>query len=245
MKTNKIFKVLALACSMLFIFSCSSDSDTFGVSNVTNFPLLTLNGDETVFVQQGASYTDPGVIATENNATIPYITKYSGDYRGASTLDLSKPDRYIATYTATNSDGFNANALRSIYVYKTGNFTSSIEGLYKSTVVRNNAASAQYTDMKYVIVWKNTNGTYEVSDAIGGYYEYGRSYGVGYASRGLTFNYTSGTSATVASQASGVGAFGGALVTTAATIDAAAKTIKFTSDWDAGYAFVVTLTQVN
>ncbi|MBB4807412.1 hypothetical protein HNP38_002718 [Chryseobacterium defluvii] len=247
MKYNKIIKFFAINVLTFFVAtSCSSDHETSNVSNITNYPVLELKGSNPTLVQLGSSFTDPGISATENNSPIPYETTYKGDYRGGSALNLSVSDRYVATYKATNKDGFFAVFNRNIYVYKTGNFIDSIEGLYMSRVVRTPAQGvvSPTTDWKYILIWRNGDGTYEVSDAIGGYYEFGRSYGVTYASRGLKLNYSAGV-ATVASQPSGVGAFGGNISVTSVTVTPATKKIVLSSTWDSGYDFVATLTQVN
>lgn len=247
MKIKNIIKIIAVNTTLVAAFtSCSSDYDTLGVSDITNYPILEVLGANPALVEAGTSYTDPGVNATEGGQTIDYTTSYKGDYRGASSLDLNTPDRYTATYKAVNQDGFSATANRQIFVYKTGDFVSSIEGLYESKVVRtpSQGAVSASTALKYVIIWKNANGTYQLTDAIGGYYDLGRAYGVTYASTGLTLNYAGGV-ATVASQPNGVGAFGGSLVVGNVTVNPATKTIVVPSSWDSGYNFTVTLTQVN
>lgn len=246
MKIKNILKVAGYAAVLSTAVSCSSDYDTFGVSDETNYPVLEILGDSPAFVQLGSSYTDPGVNASENDVIIPFTTAYKGDYRGANTLNLNVADRYTAIYTAVNKDGFSATANRNIYVYKTGDFVTSIEGLYESKVVRSplQGVVSATIPLKYVIIWKNTDGTYELTDAIGGYYDLGRSYGPTYASVGLKLNYTAGA-ATVAAQPNGVGAFGGNIVVSGVTVNPITKTIVVPSTWDSGYNFTVTLTQVN
>jgi hypothetical protein len=131
-----------------------------------------------------------------------------------------------------------------------GNLVDNIEGLYTSTVVRTAIASGvkltgpQYTNMKYVLISKSGD-KYLLSDAIGGWYEFGRALGVGYRNPGMTItaidiatnNFTFGSPATV-------GGFGGTVTMKSMTVDAATKTIVFTSDWTSGYSFLVTLKQV-
>ena len=96
------------------------------------------------------------------------------------------------------------------------------------------------------MIWKTGADTYEISDAIGGYYAIGRAYGNDYMATGMsiTANDISANDFTFGSPI-GVGAFGGALTMDNMSVDAGAKTIDFQSSWDAGYKFVVTLTQVS
>lgn len=212
---------------------------------ITYFPEFEIKGENVIFNPFGSPYTDPGVKATEGGKEIPVTTEVSGDYFGGTSFEANSADRYLYTYSATNSDGFSASASRSVYNVKTGDLVNSIEGLYTSTVVRNNVSSAQYTNMKYVLIAKSGN-VYKLSDAIGGYYDIGRAYGATYRATGITItaNNIAANDFSFAPATVGVGAFGGALNMVSMTVDAAAKTIQFTSAWDAGYTFKVTLKQV-
>lgn len=53
-------------------------------------------------------------------------------------------------------------------MYKNGDLVNSIEGVYLSTTRRNGsllpASQGSSVDQQYVYVWKNSNGTYGVSD---------------------------------------------------------------------------------
>ena len=149
-------------------------------------------------------------------------------------------------YTATNTDGFQASGIRSVWVYNNGDLVNSIEGIYTATVKRGGKLTAQYTDLEYVLIWKKDNGTYEISDGLGGYYNIGRNYGVNYAARPaiVTANNIPGNDFTVSDF--GVGAFGGNVVVSGFTVDPVSKKITFTSTWDGSGngTFNVKLTQV-
>lgn len=242
--------LLILPIMLLALSSCSSDSDTLGVSDVTNYPILEVQGGDPILVHEGTAFTDPGVIATEGGVEIDYTTDASGDYRG-NAFDVNKSDRYTFTYEATNSDGFSATAQRKVYVYKTGDFVNSLEGLYISTVKRNgslmSASQGSSVNMKYVIIWKNTDGSYEVSDAVGGWYELGRNYGIAYASRGMKFTINSiASNSYTFTNPSGVGSFGGTITVQSMTATPATKTLVINTKWLAPtlYNFQITLTQV-
>lgn len=242
MKNLKI-RYLLIALLAFGLWSCEKKYDEF--YRITYFPEFVMSGSEVVFHTFGTSFTDPGIKATEGGQEIPVTTVISGDFFGASSFDANTADRYLYTYTATNSDGFDASTSRLVYNVKTGDMVNSIEGLYTSTIVRNGVVSAQYRDLKYVLIAKSGN-SYKISDAIGGYYDIGRAYGAGYRASGMTItakniaaNDFSFAPATI-----GVGAFGGSLVMDYMKVDAAAKTIEFQSIWDAGYTFKVTLKQV-
>jgi hypothetical protein len=240
MKNN----ILLLAGIALFAFTGCEKETTGGLSKVTNYPLMEVAGPTTVYLEAGTAYTDPGVTATENGQDIPVVTTSGlGTYRGES-FDVNVPDKYTLTYTSTNQDGFDGVKARTLWVYKTGDLVNSIEGLYNATVVRNGSSGAPYTSMKHVLIWKNADGTYELSCGIGSYYETGRRYGINYIAPGavITANSIAGNDFVLPTFS--VRSFGGVCEMTSMSVDAANKTISFSTDWDAGYTFEVELKQV-
>jgi hypothetical protein len=250
MKNLKIFKILGILALVLAIASCSLEPVIN--STVTNYPIMTLNGDETVFVELGSTYNDPGVIATENGAPITYTSKATGKYRFGKTLDTNIADQYVQTYTAVNKDGFSNTISRTVIVYKNGDLVNSIEGIYISTARRNGsllpAAQGSSVDMEYVYIWKNTDGTYEISDAFGGWYDIGRNIGVISATQGGTItgniptnNFTFPGNPLTNEQ------FGGVANLTSITVSPGTKQVVVNCDWIAppatSYKFVSTLIQ--
>lgn len=240
-----IYIFLGLLISMV---SCDEDT-TGGVSQVTVFPDFTYNGDELVFVEAGTEFDDPGVTAKEGDTDIPVTRSATGLYFGATTLDTSQPDIYNVEYSATNSDGFVSAQPRTVIVAGQGDLVNSIEGLYTATTKRNGTITDDYVDMEYIIIRKTGDNTYVLSDGIGGYYDLGRGYGPAYAAQyaTVTANDISADDFTFG-PAFGVGLFGGEANITSMDVDAASKTITFTTVWVADpettYTFDVTLNQV-
>lgn len=242
---KKIFLTLVIASGLL----TSCDKDTDNVSTVTNYPTIEVLGADPIFVPQGGTFTDPGVIAKEGTTVIPTTTTVTGNYRHETTLNTSITDEYTITYTATNKDGFKASASRKVIVYKTGDLVNSIEGVYTCTISRNGSTpGASYMNIKYLYIWKNANGTYEISDAFGGWYHYGRALGLGYITPGGTINAVSipaNTFTFPGNPLSNTG-FGGTANITGLTVTPATKKVVMTTSWLAptAYTFVATLTQV-
>ncbi len=187
---KKLALTLLLFAGALFV-SCEDDT-TADVSRVTNYPLITVLGDDVIFVPKGTTFNDPGATATEGGVEIDYVVTAEGTYRGGTTLDTNVPDEYVVRYTATNADGFSIAGTRTVIVYETGDLVNDISGVYVSTVRRNgsllNPAQGSSVNMEYVYIWKNTDGTYGVSDAFGGWYAIGRNLGIGYATQGGIIN---------------------------------------------------------
>jgi hypothetical protein len=111
-------KIIPLFYSLLVVLflACNKDDihnteDKVGISRVTHFPVLTLNGDRYMMIEVGSSFTDPGIVATEGGAPIPYTTDGS--------VNASEVGVYGLTYTAVNKDGFPASLERTVIVYST------------------------------------------------------------------------------------------------------------------------------
>lgn len=245
MKKN-IFILLSFLA--LILVSCNKEKESAGLSSLTYFPEFTMSGEAEYFLGVGEAFTDPGVIAEENGVEIPVTSEVEGSFFGyvGATVPTDNADKYVITYTAINSDGYPGTAERTVWVIETGDLVSSIAGLYSSTIVRNgDVGNPQYTDLEFIMISDNGDGTYNLSDAIGGYYDLGRGYGAAYRASGLLITANDiPTNDFTFNDPIPVGAFGGSLVMTAFTVDAGSGTISFTGDWDAGYVFEVTLTQV-
>lgn len=247
---NKLIRPALLG--LIITLSACSTEDPIS-STVTNYPLITINGDNILNAPLGEAFTDPGAVATIDEEEVPVNTTYTGRYRGNvynGTLQTEVADLYIARYSATNPDGFDGVATRQIYVGNTGDLVNSIEGLYRATVVRNGApAGTQYSDMEYVLIWKNANGTYQISDSIGGYYEYGRAYGVTYINPGgiIVANDISANDFSFPGTQTNI-SFGGSSQITSMTVNPADNSIDMVTVWQADasttYTFEIHLEQV-
>ena len=238
---KKIFIQLVVFSGLLFT-SCSTDTDN--VSKVTNYPVLELNGEEEIIIPLGGTYNDEGIIATEDGVEIPYTTKVTGTLRGGSTVDTNKADIYSVSYSAINKDGFPGTITRKVIVVDNGDLVTSIAGLYRSTCTRNGVLTAQYTDMEYVLIWKNANGTYQISDGIGLYYAVGRAYGDTYLATPVIVTANSIPANNYTISPFTVGTFGGNCIMSGLNANPANSTVSFSTVWDSGFTFDVVLNKV-
>lgn len=245
---RKILTILSVSF-LLAMVSCDKELDSEGVNTkITYYPTFEMAGDVEVFHQLNTPYTDPAVTATEDSENLTVSVSVTGvynNYNGA-TVKSDVADKYVITYSAINSDGYPGNTSRIVHVFKTGDFVTSIEGLYTATVIRTPTQGTVAPDkvLSYIIIWKNPDNSYGMSDGIGGYYELGRGLGYGYIAPGCTFNYDLTTSTFTAGSDFSVYTFGGSGSIVSMTVDPVAKTINYVSTWDSSYDFKVTLTQV-
>jgi hypothetical protein len=241
--TMKNLRIIYFFIALLAFTFLGCKKDYEDLYRITYYPNFEMTGDEVIFNNFGTTFTDPGIKATEAGQEIPVTTTISGDFFGATSFNATAADRYLYTYSATNSDGYEANLSRLIYNVETGNLVNSLAGLYTATVVRNKVVSAQYADMEYVMIAKTSDNTYTISDAIGGYYDIGRAYGAAYRAPGMTIKINDIAANNFTFGSAEVGSFGGAVTMNSMTVNAANKTIVFESSWNV-YTFVVTLKQV-
>jgi hypothetical protein len=237
----------------LFTLTSCSDEDPIG-SSVTVYPIIDVQGDNILFAPQGETFADPGAVATVDDAEIPVTVRYTGMYQGQTyteTLETAVPDIYTASYTATNADGFPRSATRQVFVGRTGDLVNSIEGLYTSTVFRNGAQGAPasaYTDIKYIIIWKNADGSYQISDAFGGWYLFARAIAGSETPGGIIVAEDIATNSFTFPGTQTNSYFGGSSEITGLTVNAADKSLNLTTVWQADpatkYTFEVRLKQV-
>ncbi|MBL0027195.1 MAG: hypothetical protein WBP08_07255 [Saprospiraceae bacterium] len=228
----------------LFIMSCENDPG-ITPSVETFLPKIALKGSSKVVLPCGSTtYADLGVDATENGQPAKVNTTISPRYFGSSTINTA--DVYDISYVAINVDGIPGAAFRTVTIPPcNGDLVTNIEGSYSSTIFRNGVSAPQYTNVKTIYIKKISGNTYQISDAIGGWYEFGRALGFGYAAPGykITANNIATNSFTFGPHIE-VGGFGGELIMTDFKVDAAKKQIVVTTDWEFGYTFVATLTQI-
>lgn len=239
------FPILALLAFLMVFTSCEKETSIVE-SEVTYLPLLNRAGPAAVVLPCTATdFTDPGVTATESGQDVPVIKNIEGKYFGSNTVD--GVDDYLISYVAYNKDSIPGAAMRSVlWPECNGDLQTSIAGMYKATVLRDGVVDPTYEDLQYIIIKDLGGNKYQLSDAIGGYYDYGRGYGFHYAALGMVVTANNiGSNDFSHPDVIGVGDFGGDLNMTSFAVDAASKTVTFTTEWSFGYVFEVTLTQVS
>ena len=67
-KVCKMFLGMALAASVVSLSSC--EKETEGKTRITYYPTIELQGDETVYVNKGDSYVEPGYTSFLNGEDV-------------------------------------------------------------------------------------------------------------------------------------------------------------------------------
>lgn len=164
---------MAAGLVLMTLASCSKDTE--GMTGVTYYPVLELEGAVEETIVAGTPYTEPGYKATLDGED------YTSEVVVTTNLNFSDPQPgfYSIQYTATNADGFSTTVARYILVVDQND---PVNGWYTS----NTGSFRDYNGTIYfgnypVMIYSNGDGSYHISDLLGGWYEYRAGYGSDYA----------------------------------------------------------------
>lgn len=168
---------MVVGLALMTLGSCSKDTE--GLTGITYYPVIELEGPVNEVAIAGVPFVDPGYSASLNGEDITSQVQIS------TNMDLNNPQPgyYSIVYSATNSDGFSASAVRSVIVAENDD---PVSGFYKT----NGDSFRDYNGTVYyggypVIVYANGDGTFFISDLLAGWYQYRAGYGSNYALQGV------------------------------------------------------------
>lgn len=140
--------------SLALLASGCDDESTAGMTRITYYPTIEIQGNTSVVLNLGESYTEEGCYAELNGEDVSdQIVIKSG-------VNSGKVGIYSISYIAYNEDGFSASASRTVYVVD----PTSIATLYFG---ESQTATRHYYDAP-IYITDNGDGTYQVDDIIGG-----------------------------------------------------------------------------
>jgi len=167
--------ILMTLAFVAFVFT-SCEKESLGVSRVTTYATMELNGPEELFWPLNSPFVDPGCKAFEGTTDI------SGNIEVISNVNATKGGKYSITYKVKNSDGFYAQTSRTVYVYEP---SAPLNGYYQSRIRRNNNGTIANRGPFTILVFGVGNDRYWIEDLLGGWYNYGSGYGPAYAGPGI------------------------------------------------------------
>lgn len=193
---KKIIFSIMMALPVLFLGSCEKESE--GLTRITYYPVLTLDGDETVIVNKGGSYVEPGYSASLNGEDV------TSQVQVDNSIDPTKSGIYSVDYKITNSDGFSSVASRKVIVLDA---TDAVEGIYAidPNSIRNYSGNIVKFGKPFEFIVFNRGTYYEFTDLIGGWYEQRAGYGSKYAMKANVAIATDGTMTLISSLVPGWG----------------------------------------
>lgn len=225
-----IYNIIPLVSICIILLQSCKKETTGGFTQITVYPVITLEGGKIYFVKAGIPYKEPGVKATLDGVD---VTK---DLIIKSTVNTAKVGKYSVSYSMTNSDGFKVEDSRTVYVYD-GTASSLESKVYTVATGTNRNGTTAYSGYP-IAVYQISPGVFSISDFLGGYYDKRAGYGSAYAAVG-SFKLNGDNSLTLLN--SSVAGWGDELSGLAnANYDKASGTLSFTSQY-AGFNFNVIL----
>lgn len=173
--------IYSLFVCLIFAFSSCEDDSTKDTSKVTYFVDLEIFGDAAMVWPKGTPFVEPGFHAVLDGEDV------TSDVVVTGSVDVSNAGGiYTLKYAAVNADNFAKELYRTVYIYDTTD--SPLEsGIYWSATdsYRDDSGTITVYGGSYqVSVVQIEPGLFEVSDFLGGYYEYRAGYGSAYAAKG-------------------------------------------------------------
>ena len=194
MKNTYLFFVLLILLGS--IVSCDDDSE--GLSTITYYAEIMLEGGTTVTVPLGGSYSEPGYSAIENSED------KTADVVVTDNIDPSTIGLYEVSYSIENSEGYETVATRTVIVAVIDP-DAPASGVYNTDVVRTEADGTDPRPRSSSIVFMNEgNDVFYVGGLLGYYYATG--YGPAYAMNGrIKFHKDTNTFTLIESHVEGWG----------------------------------------
>lgn len=151
--------VLILAVSLT---NCEKESE--GLTRITYYAELVLDGESTMTIPLGGSFTEPGYSADENGVdkTDEVIVDDGVDYNTAGLYEI--------TYSIANSDGYMTTAVRTIVVAVIDPDAPE-SGVWFTNIVRTESDGSDPRERSFSIVFVNEgDDVFYVSCLLGYYY---------------------------------------------------------------------------
>ena len=171
---NKYIKLLAGAVVASSLWSCSKDDEPD--PTIMYYPSIELEGEEYMYLTEGATFVDPGFTAMKDGE------ESNGDVVVTNNINNSKPGLYEVDYAIYNEYGYSANATRYVMVIAEGDKASGIYEVQPDSY-RDYNGEVYYGGYQIQVIG-NGDGTYYVDDIFGGWYYYRAGYGFNYAMQG-------------------------------------------------------------
>lgn len=140
-------KLLLLAVlPVLLTISCKKETDNLSKVVKVSFPSIALNGPDVVIVNVGTVYTDAGAKLTDD------VTGDVTDIQPTSSnVNTAQPGIYVVDFSASNANGFEATAARTVIVPSSVTGTPDRSGTYLRTATGVNCYVTKITNSVYKV----------------------------------------------------------------------------------------------
>lgn len=171
-------KKIAYLITLVFAFVITGcDDSTAGLTRITYYPELVLEGESTLYLDKGTTFEEPGYTAIMNGEDV------TDEVEIFTNLDTNTSGVYTINYSIINADGFYTTASRTVIVTDPND---PIEGYWDTDPdsYRVSEGETAYGASYPVLIINNGDGTYSVDDLLGGWYCFRANYGTDYCMTG-------------------------------------------------------------
>ena len=177
MKKNILYTML-LAFVAIAMTGCG-DKDSEGLSQIIEYPRITLKGDAFHVSTIGQPYVEPGYTATYNGQD------YTSNVQVTQAIDINTAGLYTVVYTATSPDGYTWSENRTVAVCDP-EVTTDLSGSWTvdgANSWRNykEGGEVAHGGAYAVRITRLAPGIFRLSDMFGGWYDQRAGYGTRYA----------------------------------------------------------------
>lgn len=147
-----IIRFICIISGFIVLQACKKDPSfdypegKVGSSRIVYFPSVVIKGEKTIIIDQGTTFTDPGVTAMLNGQPVTATS--------AVAVNTSVPGVYNLDYVATSPDGYSASDWRTVVVMSTNAQVTNND--FSGTYKRDNGVNVYWT--------KVGRGVYEVNN---------------------------------------------------------------------------------
>lgn len=179
---NRLLYWAMLAFAALWMSSCDDDS-TAGMTRITYYPELTLEGATKLYLDKGTSYVEPGYSAELNGENV------TDQVNVVSNVNTANSGVYSISYTIVNADGFSKSASRTVIVTDPNDAAEGVYYTDPNSYRLYEGTQTAYGGSYEILVLNKGDGTYHIDDLLGGWYAQRAGYGSDYAmSSDVTIN---------------------------------------------------------
>lgn len=229
---SKLIYLMMIAMVAVSMAGCDDES-TAGMTRITYYPELTLEGATTLYLDKGNTFADPGYAATLNGEDV------TDDVKVTSNVDTANSGVYSISYSITNADGFASTASRTVIVTDPADAVEGVYDVDPASYRLRAGAQVAYGGSYTVLILNKNDGTYSIDDLLAGWYCVRANYGTRYAMQG-TITVSDGVVSLVNSYIAGWGDSATSL--TDGTFDAATGTMVYNLEYtDTPMNFYVTM----
>ena len=166
--------LLYISTALLILSTGSCEKESEGLTRITYYPVLTLEGETTIIIEKGGAFVEPGYSAVLNGTDVTESVVVK------NTVDASTSGIYSVSYKITNEDGFSSSASRKIIVL---DLKDNVEGIYAvdPDSYRDYGGTIAKFGKPFEFLVINKGSYYEFDDLIAGWYAQRANYGSKYA----------------------------------------------------------------